>query len=677
MCSQADIRPLESKYRRLLEEIDLHDRLYYKENRPRISDFEYDCLKSEAGRLEKILAANAKEIQKISIGDDRVSGFEQATHPSPMMSLANTYSREELFQFDRRTSALLGGQKFSYAIEPKIDGIAINLVYSGGKFFRAITRGNGTVGDDVSANVRMIRTIPLKIKNFADIVEIRGEIYMDEQTFVRINSEREERGMEPFANPRNLAAGTIKTFDATEVGGRDLKLIAYAIVHGAQGIVNLQSDVLEYLKELGFQPQERHWVASDIDLAWQCVEELDAVRRNFTYWTDGAVLKVNELELHGKLGATAKAPRWAIAYKFAPERVITKLNGIILQIGRTGVVTPVADLEPVQLSGTTVSRATLHNGDEIAKKDIRIGDYVVVEKAGEIIPAIVGVETTRRATDSEPFVFPELCPACGSQLMRLQNETAWRCQNSNCLPQICGRIEHFVSRMAMDIDGLGASVIEKLVAQKKLDGIADIYRLTFDDLMIVEKLGQKSAMKVLQSIDSSKNRPFWRLLHGLGILGIGEQTAKVLAKKFPSIDSLVRATVDELNALGGIGGRLSEAIVLFFKKSNNARMVEDLVALGVSCGDKSLENGGMGNNQKFLGKNFAITGVLPSMGRAEVTGKIEQLGGHVMSTVSKGTHILIAGENCGSKVEKARSLGVKIWSADDFFKNLADTGGRS
>jgi DNA ligase (NAD+) len=673
MYSAADIRSLEARYKKLVAEIEVHDRLYYGENSPEISDFEYDCLKSEADRSARILAAHAKEVKEITIGDDRVFGFSTATHPSPMMSLSNTYSRDELSKFHKPTEILLGHGKFSYVVEPKIDGVAINLIYRNGEFSQAITRGNGTVGDDVSANVKTVKNLPLVIENFAPLVEIRGEIYIDEPTFLKINGERKERGMERFANPRNLAAGTVKTLDVGEVEERNLRLIAYAIGLGYGGAVHLQSDTLEYLKRLGFQSQEKYWVAENIRAAWQCITELDGARHKFPHWTDGAVLKVNELDLHGKLGATAKAPRWAIAYKFAPERATTRLNAIILQVGRTGVVTPVADLDPVQLSGTNVSRATLHNGDEIAKKDMRIGDYVLVEKAGEINPSIVAVETSRRDPNSRPFAFPKTCPACGSQLVRPSNEVAWRCQNSCCPPQVRGRIEHFVSRVAMDIDGIGTSLIEKLMAQNKLKNIADIYLLTFHDLESMEKLGAKSALKILRSIDGSKNKPFWRLLHGLGILGIGEQTAKVLAKHFPSIGSLREAKGEDLEILGGIGEKLSAAILAFFGEPNNGKIADDLCALAVARKEKNQEiseDNPENGNQKFLVKNFVLTGTFPSMERREAAEIIERLGGNILPTVSKKTHILIPGKNSRSKLANAQSLGLEIWNNKEFLKNI-------
>ncbi|MDR3144094.1 MAG: NAD-dependent DNA ligase LigA [Puniceicoccales bacterium] len=662
---------LRAKYEKLLAEINLHDRLYYREHSPKISDFEYDCIRAEAERIRRLLEIFGENARDIAIGDDRSGGFASFAHLSPMMSLANTYSRGEVLRFSDRLVAALGDQKFSFVVEPKIDGIAINLIYRNGNFSRALTRGNGTVGDDVTGAIGTVKNLPLSIENDADAIEIRGEIYIDGETFEAVNRTREENGLEPFANPRNLAAGTVKTLDTAEIASRNLKIIAYAIGHCSENTVGLQSEALEYLKRLGFPSQEKYWIAGDIDDAWKCVEELGSMRAEFPYWTDGAVLKVNELKFYGTLGATAKSPRWAIAYKFAPERAVTRLMDITLQVGRTGVITPVAELETVQLSGTNVSRATLHNADEIANRDIRIGDFVTVEKAGEIIPAIVAVEMERRPADSKRFIFPETCPACGSKLVRLSGEVAWRCQNSCCLPQIKRRMEHFVSRDAMDIDGFGTSVIEKLMAANKLNSIGDIYRLNFADFDGLENFGEKSTLKILNAIDGSRTRPLWRLLHGLGIFGIGEQTAKVLAKKFPSIGALMAADPATLENLNGIGEKLSASVVSFFREPGNRKIVEDLRALGVNPKKDQRQMHGETAAQ-FSGKIFAITGTLASMPRQRAIEIIEDFGGHVSDSVSKNTHVLVAGEGGGSKLDRAKNLGVSIWNEEEFLKNSED-----
>jgi DNA ligase (NAD+) len=695
--SAANVRSMGAKYAKLLDEINLHDQLYYRENNPKITDFEYDCLKAEAEHLQEILAQHAGRILETAIGDDRIGGFETFDHLSPMMSLANTYSRDELLQFDSRLRAAVGDRKFSYAVEPKIDGIAINLIYRNGKFFRALTRGNGTSGDDVSRNIKLIENLPLRVDAEADEMEVRGEVYIDGSTFEAVNRLRQERGLPTFSNPRNLAAGTLKTLNPQEIADRQLRMIAYAIGHCSAKIANSQSEVLTYLGRAGFQSQEKYWIAANVNEAWLCIGELEQLRRKFSYWTDGAVLKVNELELHNQLGATAKSPRWAIAYKFEPERATTKLRSIILQVGRTGVITPVADLESVQLSGTVVSRATLHNADEIAKKDIRIGDFVVVEKAGEIIPAIISIDLSRRDPQSKPFIFPQNCPACGSKLIRIDGEVAWRCQNACCLPQVQRRLEHFLSKEAMDIDGLGTAIVEKLVAGEKLRNLSDVYRLTFDDLANLEKCGPKIALKILGNIGQSKTRPLWRLLHGLGICGVGAQTAKLLSKKFHQIGDLMTAKAEDFEVVDGVGCKTAAAIAAFFSEPDNWNLIGELRNLGLCCseghGSKNVsdlnsvardetnflknETSSMANHgaenavpSEFSEKNFVLTGTLSSLSRSEAMEAIEARGGRVTGSPSKHTHALIAGNGGGSKLAKAQSLAIDIWNEEQFLEKL-------
>ena len=657
--SEQNIRSATSRYNKLLDEIKLHNHLYYKEGKPSISDFEYDCLKAEAERLENFLKKHISIDKLPTIGDDRSSGFKSFEHFSKMLSLSNTYSREELFQFDERTRSHLGQRNFSYVVEPKIDGIAINLIYKNGNLYKALTRGNGTMGDDVTQNVKKINHLPMTIANTSDVIEIRGEIYMDDATFTIINNSREDDGLELFANPRNLVAGTIKTLDPKEVAERDLKLITYSIGYSTDGIPFSQIEVLEYLRDLGFKSQEKYWAANDIGEAWSSIEKLDKLRNEISYHTDGAVVKVNELQLYNILGETAKSPRWAIAYKFAPERAKTKILNIALQVGRTGVVTPVAEFEPVQLSGSTISRATLHNADEIMRKDVRIGDTVTIEKAGEIIPAIVSVDTNVRDEKSAPFSFPTKCPACGSPLTRLPGEVAWRCQNSCCGPQIRRIIKHFVSKSAMDIDGIGESVIDKLVTARKLRDVSDLYALKLQDLSEIERFGTKSALKVIENIENSKNNPFWRLLHGIGISGIGSQTAKDIAKVFISIDDLKNASQEQLENIDGIGNTVSSSIISFFANPDNVQILEKLKKYGVNC--KS-QNETKRTDNDFYGKTFVLTGTLRGMSRNEAINAIENFGGKISNSVSKkNTDVVIFGENSGSKLERAKVLNIQIW----------------
>lgn len=660
---------LQEQYYKLLDEIKLHDRLYYKENHPTISDFEYDCLKAELERLEQTLSEHAISIETSVIGDDRTKGFQTEDHLSPMLSLANTYSIEELEKWNNRNIERLQNITFSYVIEPKIDGVAINLIYRNGTFEKAITRGNGTVGDDVTNNIETIINFPRHIKTSCQILEIRGEVYIDNETFISVNNMRDEQGEEVFSNPRNLAAGTLKTLNHDSVATRNLQLITYAIGYSDNTMPSLQTEVLEWLKASGFQSQKKYWTANTIQEAWDAIQELDIERNSLPYHTDGAVLKINQLSLYKTLGTTAKSPKWAIAYKYHPERATTHLNNIIFQVGRTGIITPVADFDTVILSGTRVSRATLHNADEMAKHDIHVGDYVTVEKAGEIIPAIVSVDKSKRPKDSHPYLFPTHCPVCNSQLIQLPNEVAWRCQNTNCPSQIRRRISHFASKYAMDIDGFGESIIDKLVSNGILKNLQDIYRLTFNDIVSIEKFGTKSSLTLLENIDKSKNNPFWRVLHGIGISGIGIQTAKDIANNFDSFESLQKATSYDLEKINGIGYTLSSAILAFFKETNNKKLISDLNELGVICKTQKITQ----KNEKINQKTFVLTGTLSTLTRKKATELIENNGGTVSNTVSKNTNVLITGENCGSKLTKAQSLGIEIWNEEYFINIINNT----
>ncbi|MDR2720937.1 MAG: NAD-dependent DNA ligase LigA, partial [Puniceicoccales bacterium] len=574
------------KFQRLRSDVALHDRLYYRENRPQISDFEYDCLKAELLRLEEIAINLGIKTRKDLIGNDLAGGFQKYSHLSPMQSLSNTYSREELIAFDSKIKSRIRGQRYTYVIEPKIDGIAINLIYENGRLIRALTRGDGVLGDDVTENILVIQSLPERLQHCPGKLEIRGEIFINEKAFEITNEIRRAHGLEEYANPRNLAAGTVKSLDPQDAQTRDLKIITYAIGYASGDNLNTQNDVLKQLFDWGFPTQEKYWVALDMGEAWECIGELDMERKNFAYWTDGAVVKVNELNLHEILGNTAKAPRWAIAYKFAPMRVSTKLKNIILQVGRSGVVTPVADLEPIKVAGSTISRATLHNADEIAKKDIRINDYVFLEKAGEIIPSIVSIDLSKRTESCRPFVFPTHCPSCGYKLIKQTNEVAWRCTNPMCKAQLKSKIVYFASKSAMNIGDFGESAIEKLVDSGRLKTIADIYNLTYNDLITLPKFGQKSALNILSNIELSKNRPPWRLVNGLGILGIGEQIAKDLCEFFSSVAELSSARAEELASIGGVGEKIAQSIIDFFSNVDNQVMLENFKKHGLCLSSK-------------------------------------------------------------------------------------------
>ncbi|MDR2806972.1 MAG: NAD-dependent DNA ligase LigA [Puniceicoccales bacterium] len=570
-------RKIRKKIFQLSAEIERHDRLYYKDSQPEISDFEYDCLKNELFHLKSLLSENPLAL---GIGDDRHENLLTRVHDTPMLSLDNTYSFLEILNFDARIRRLLQiDRPLSYIVEPKIDGVAVNLVYDQGRLSYALTRGNGNEGDDVTDNIKTIASLPLTIDNALERMEIRGEVYIESATFQRINRERLDRGEVLFANARNLASGTLKLMDGEEVRSRQLKFIAYGM--GLGNHFNYQKEIYPFLGRLGFQSQKFFPLIDNIEDAEEVIRWLGNERRQLPYETDGVVFKVNECLLQKKLGSTAKAPRWAFAYKFEPERAETVLRDITFQIGRTGVVTPIALLEPVHLSGSCVSRATLHNSDDIAKKDIRIGDTIIVEKSGEIIPAIVGIKSENRSNQVlEKFTFPEKCPCCGTQLLRLYG-VAWRCPNPDCREQVLQKIVYFSSKTAMNIDGFGETVVRKLVENKKLKTIGDLYNLSREDLYVLDNFGEKSMNRLLSNIERSKKTELWRFINALGIPLVGEKTAKDLAAHFASLDKLANASLEALTTVRGIGIKAAQSIVDFFEKAENRALLRQFLESGL------------------------------------------------------------------------------------------------
>lgn len=634
-----------------------HRELYYRRGAPEISDGEYDALERELAELEaahpELLSADSPTV---SVGDDRQPGFVTYRHRRPMLSLDNTYSEAELRGFDERLAKLLPGHELVYSVEPKIDGVAVSLTYEGGRFVRGTTRGNGVEGDDITRNLREVGSLPERLSGggWPSVIEIRGELYMRDAEFERLNGLRAEADLPLFANPRNLTAGTIKQLNG--LGDRRLELVLYGFGYVEGGRIASQSGYQQMLREWGCPVVEKVWRVVGIDAAWRAVEELDAMRHSFAYATDGAVLKLDEVALQEEVGMTAKAPRWAIAYKFAAEQAETVLRAVTLQVGRTGVVTPVAELEPVRLAGTTVSRATLHNAAEMERKDIRVGDTVVVEKAGEIIPAVVRVVAKHRPADSVPFQFPDSCPECGTPLIRLPEEVAWRCPNNECPPQIRRRIEHFGSRQAMDIENLGSAVVDQLVERGLVRRIPDLYRLDVATVEGLDKFARKAADNLIRAIDDSRQRELWRLLHGLGIPNIGAQSAKDLARHFGSLDAIRAAGEGALTAIDGVGAVVAQSILTFFNEPHNAAMVDALVAAGLRTEDERRE----ATVAAVAGKTFVITGTLPDLSRDEARSRIENAGGKVAGSVSRKTDFVVAGESAGSKLEKARTLGVAV-----------------
>jgi DNA ligase (NAD+) len=585
---------------------------------------------------------------------------------------------------------LFGREDLAYVIEPKIDGLAVSLTYAKGRFVRAVTRGNGVEGDDITANARTIPTLPLELKTgkkhpAPDLIEIRGEIFLTLAEFERINRQREEAGEPLYANPRNLAAGTIKQLDPREVAQRRLEIVLYGLGHcepgaGARtdhpGLVETQGGYHSLLKAWGLPTAEKIWEVQGIDAVWQAVQELDRLRRTFAYATDGAVVKLDSLALQREAGSTAKAPRWAIAYKFATERAETRLRAITVQVGRTGVLTPVAELEPVPLAGSTVARATLHNKDEIARKDIRVGDFVYVEKAGEVIPAVVGVNTARRPKEAQPYAFPENCPVCGAPVIQIEGEVAMRCPNGDCPAQVRRRVQHFASKACVDIEGLGEAIVDLLVEKGWVKSLPDIYRLRREALLGLGKSVEKSTDNLLAGIEASKPAELWRFVHGLGIPHVGAASAKDLAVRFGSLEALAEARFEDFidekknSRIEGIGETMARAITAFFNEPRNRALVSELLARGVRPVAPVVAEAGTA----LAGRTFVLTGTLPGLTRDEAAAMIEAAGGKVSGSVSKKTAYVLAGAEAGSKLEKAQKLGVTVIDEAEFRRLIAGGG---
>ncbi len=658
------------RIRALRAEIERHSRLYYDEAAPEITDREFDALLAELARLE----ADEPDLFSPSsptakVGGRPLEGFQPARHLVPMQSLDNTYSADELRDFLVRVRKLAAPAEPTFTIEPKVDGVAISLLYRDGVLERAATRGDGTTGDDVTANIRTIRTVPASLKGDCPaLVELRGEVYLPKAEFARLNAARDEVGLPAFANPRNAAAGSLKQLDPAEVARRGLDIVLYGFGEWSADVPATGSAMRELFQRWGVPVPERLWTASSDDEVVAAVEALGGLRHDFSYETDGAVVKVDATSLRTILGSTSKAPRWAIAFKYEPERALTRLRAITVQVGRTGVLTPVAELEPVFVGGSTVSRATLHNADEIARKDIRTGDWVEVEKAGEVIPAIVAVCIGKRTGDELVFEMPGVCPACGGPVVR--DGVAWRCENPGCPAQVRRRIEHFASRGAMDIEGLGEALVAQLVDAGLLRGIADIYRLEADPLLALERMGEKSVANLLEAIATSKSRPLWRLLHGLGIPHIGARSARDLAARFHTLDRLASASESDLLAIDEVGDIMAAAVHAWFRNPSAIALVEDLRAAGVHFGEHD-EHIAPTDAGPLAGTTWVLTGAL-SIPREEAAEKIRRAGGKVTSSVTKKTTHVLAGEEAGSKLDKARQLGTPILDEPAFAALLGE-----
>ncbi len=646
----------------LRKELEEHNRRYYEEAAPTISDQEYDRLYRELAELETRYPELATpDSPTRRVGGAPLAEFAQIRHQIPMLSLDNTYSEAEVAAFFTRLEKLIPGERIATVIEPKVDGVAISLLYNHGELEYAATRGDGTTGDDVTQNVKTIRNIPHRLSG-ASVparLEVRGEIYLPKARFAALNEERTAAGEPVFANPRNAAAGSLKQLDPKIVAKRGLGGIFYGlgIVQGEEWATH--HEAMAALKAFGLPVHERAWSAASVEEVIAAIHEIDAARHSLEFETDGAVIKVDAVRQREMLGFTSKSPRWSMAYKYKPEQAETRLREITVQVGRTGVLTPVAELDPVFVSGSTVSRATLHNEEEVARKDIRVGDLVVVEKAGEVIPAVVEVRKEKRTGEERVFKMPETCPACGEPVVRDGEQVAVRCVNAGCPAQLKRRLEHFASRGAMDIEGLGEAMVELLVEHGFARDLADIYRLNADKLASLPRMGQKSIANLLEGIEASKERPLWRLIFGMGILHVGATSARALAAQYHTLDPLMAATSEELQRIPDVGPVVAPAIVQHFANPGTRAVIEHLRAAGLNFGERDPQTAQPASGGVFAGTTWVLTGTL-SQPRDEVAELIRARGGKVTDSVSKKTTYVLAGEEAGSKLEKANKLGVKV-----------------
>lgn len=655
------------KVRDLREKIKDADYKYYVLADPDIDDFKYDMMLKELGEIEKQhpeLVTEDSPTQRVSGQPTKI--FKTVAHKIPMLSLSNSYSFEELIEFDSRVKNALENRKYEYACELKFDGIAISLIYENGKLVTAATRGDGFKGDDVTQNVKTIRAIPLsasnnKVKDF----EVRGEIFFKKEDFIKINEEQELKGEKIFANARNTAAGTLKLKDSQIVATRALNFFSYFIYTND---VNLKSQFegIKMLESLKFPVNKHFTIAKNIDEVRIFCDRIEELRDELPYEIDGVVVKVNSVAEQDLLGTVSRSPRWAIAYKFKAKEAETKLNKIICQVGRIGTITPVADLQPVFLAGSTISRATLHNFDEIKRKDIREGDYVKIEKGGDVIPKVTAVVKERRNRDSVEYKIPDKCPVCKTRLEKPEDEVYYYCPNYNCPAQVQGRIGHFVSRGAMEIEGLGESIIEVFLQKGFLKNFADIYDLKKykDELIEIERFGVRSVENILSAIEESKNKPFDKVLFAVGIRHIGERTAKILAMHFGSMDKLVSAGKEEIENVHEVGPKIAESVYKFFRDQKNVDLIKKLRSAGLKFEIEKRKDQII--NQRISGKIFVLTGTLSKYKRDDAAKIIEDLGGRVSSSVSKKTDYVLAGEEAGSKLEKAKQLGVKVIDENEF-----------
>ncbi|MBU8880294.1 NAD-dependent DNA ligase LigA [Bacillus sp. FJAT-29790] len=665
-----DLQTAEIKVNDLQKLLNQYNYEYHVLDQPSVPDAEYDRLLRELNELEEQfpeLKTSDSPTQRV--GGEILEMFEKVQHQSQMLSLGNAFNEQELQDFDRRIRQIVGDD-ISYVCELKIDGLAVSLRYEDGLFVLGATRGDGSIGENITANLRTIRSIPLRLKEEITL-EVRGEAFMSRRSFEALNRQKGERGEELFANPRNVAAGSLRQLDPRIAASRNLDIFLYGVSDAGESGIISHSEALNFLDMLGFKTNKERRKCANIQEVIEYVQEWTSRRQDLPYDIDGIVIKVDSIEQQRMLGTTAKSPRWAVAFKFPAEEVITTLKDIELSIGRTGVVTPTAILEPVLVAGTTVQRASLHNEDLIREKDIKIGDQVVIKKAGDIIPEVVNVLAERRTGDEIEFLMPTHCPECESELVRLDGEVALRCMNPKCPAQIREGLIHFVSRNAMNIDGLGEKVISQLFAENLIHDVADLYKLSYDQLIQLERMGEKSVNNLLQAIEASKGTSLEKLLFGLGIRHVGAKAAKTLAQHFGTIDLLEVASYEELTAINEIGEKMADSIVTFFEQEEAKELINELKAAGINMeynGPKplSIES----SDSIFAGKTIVLTGKLEKLTRNDAKERIEALGGKIAGSVSKKTDIVIAGEDAGSKLAKAQELGISIWNEERLVEEL-------
>ncbi|MGJ5713317.1 NAD-dependent DNA ligase LigA [Staphylococcus auricularis] len=637
---------------------------YYVKDNPTVPDSEYDQLLRELINIEdEHPEYRTADSPTVRVGGQAQSTFEKVQHDTPMLSLGNAFNAEELRKFDQRIRDNIG--EVTYMCELKIDGLAVSLKYEDGQFVQGLTRGDGTTGEDITENLRTIHAIPLKVDAQLTF-EVRGEAYMPRKSFLKLNEEKEAKDEQPFANPRNAAAGSLRQQDTRLAAQRKLSVFLYSVNDFTQFEASTQSDALDELDRLGYKTNQERQIANNIDEVLEYIDKWTEQRESLPYDIDGIVIKVNSLEQQQELGFTQKSPRWAIAYKFPAEEVVTTLRDIELSIGRTGVVTPTAILDPVRVAGTTISRASLHNGDLIQERDIRIGDSVIVKKAGDIIPEVVKSIIERRPDDAEVYHMPTHCPSCGHELVRIEGEVALRCINPKCPAQLIEGLIHFVSRQAMNIDGLGDKIIQQLYENEVIKDVADIYYLTKDDLLPLERMGEKKVANLLSAIDASRENSLERLLFGLGIRHLGAKASQTIAEKYETMDRLLEVSEEELVEIYDVGEKLAQSIVTYLENEDVRALINKLKEKNVNMSYKGVKTTEVTGHPEFEGKTIVLTGKLQEMTRNEATEWLELQGASVTNSVTKKTDIVIAGKDAGSKLDKAEKLGTTVWSEAEF-----------